>query len=301
VLGEKHLDGLKSRGIKNVILALDNDGVGPKNTETAIKLLLSKTNIRVAVLNPNDLGKSKDPDEFVRENSVEEFRKIVDKATSAEKWIVKRIFNKYNLQSDLDKQKAIDETLEFSQFIRNEIIKESLIDALVSETKLNKSVIKNQLRKYKGSSLKNYDEYFQDLLSNRLFPFIEKVTSSYAYYDQRTDELYIGVAKEILQQILESEGQYLPNKIPVLKVVFDVHSDQKIDLKNKLFNLFTPTEYLLLKKNNQIIKPTESFRNIYLLISNLFPKNDEKKAFLNWLSGIMQTREKQLTAWLLMV
>jgi DNA primase catalytic core len=299
VLGEKHLDGLKSRGIKNVILALDNDGVGPKNTETAIKLLLSKTNIRVAVLNPNDLGKSKDPDEYVIENGVDEFKKITDKATSAEKWIVKRIFNKYN-QSDLDKQKAIDETLEFSQFIRNEIIKESLIDELTSHSKLNKSVIKSQIRKYKGSSLKNYDEYFQDLLSNRLFPFIEKATSSYAYYDKHNNELYIGVAKEILQQILESEGQYLPNKIPVLKVVFDVHSDQKIDLKNKLFNLFTPTEYLLLKKNNQIIKPTESFRNIYLLISNLFPKNEEKKAFLNWLAGIMQTREKQLTAWLLM-
>ena len=299
-LGEKHLEGLKIKGIKNVILALDNDGVGPKNTETAIKLLLSKTNIRVAVLNPNDLGKSKDPDEFVRDNDVEEFKKIVDKATSAEKWIVKRIFGRYNLQSDLDKQKAIDEALEFSQFIRNEIIKESLIDTLAGETKLNKSVIKTQIRKYKGSSLKNYDDYFQDLMSNKLFPFIEKATSSYAYYDKHNNELYIGVAKEILQQILESEGQYLPNKIPVLKVVFDVHSDHKIDLKNKLFNLFTPTEYLLLKKNTEVIKPTESFKNIYLLISNLFPKNEEKKAFLNWLAGIMQTREKQLTAWLLM-
>jgi len=300
VLGEKHLDGLKSRGIKNVILALDNDGVGPKNTETAIKLLLSKTNIRVAVLNPNDLGQSKDPDEFVRENSVEEFKKIVDKAISAEKWMVKRIFNKYNMQSDLEKQKATDETLEFSQFIRNEIIKESFIEALAGETKLNKSLIKTQIRKYKGNSFKNYDEYFQDLMSSKLFPFIEKATSSYAYYDRYNNELYIGVAKEILQQILESEGQYLPNKIPVLKVVFDVHSDQKIDLKNKLFNLFTPTEYLLLKKNDEIIKPTESFKNIYLLLSNLFPKNDEKKLFLNWLAGILQTREKQLTAWLLM-
>ena len=299
-LGENHLEGLKSREIKNVILALDNDGVGPDNTETAIKLLLSKTNIRVAVLNPNDLGKSKDPDEFVIENGVEEFKKIVDKATSAEKWMVGRIFNKYNLQSDLEKQKAIDEALEFSQFIRNEIIKESLIDVLAGETKLNKSVIKTQIRKYKGTSLKNYDEHFQDLLSNRLFPFIEKATSSYAYYDKHNNELYIGVPKEILQSILESEGQYLPNKIPVLKVVFDVHSDHKIDLKNKLFNLFTPTEYLLLKKNNEIIKPTESFKSIYLLLSNLFPKNEEKKAFLNWLAGIMQTREKQLTAWLLM-
>ena len=79
VLGKKHLSGLKYKGIKNVILALDNDGVGPKNTETAIKLLLEQTDLRVAVLNPNDLGEYKDPDEFVRGRGVDEFKKIVGK------------------------------------------------------------------------------------------------------------------------------------------------------------------------------------------------------------------------------
>jgi DNA primase len=299
-LGKKHLTALRYKGIKNVILALDNDGVGPKNTETAIKLLLGTTNIRVAVINPNDLGNHKDPDEFVRENGVEEFKKVVSKAISAEKWMVRRIFDKYNVQSDLEKQKAIDESLEFSHKIKNEILKESLIDELVANTKLNKSTIKTQMRKYRSDTFKNYEDYFQELMNSRLFPFIEKSTSSYAYYDQQINDLFIGVPKEILQSILESEGQYLPNKLPVLKLVFDVHMDEKIDLKNKLFNLFTPTEYLLLKKNDEIIKPIESFKNIYLLLSNLFPKNEEKKAFLNWLSGILQTREKQLTAWLLM-
>ena len=299
-LGKKHLVGLRYKGIENVIIALDNDGVGPENTEKAIKLLLGHTNIRVAVLNPNDLGNHKDPDEFVRENGVEEFRKVVDKATSAEKWLVGYIFKKYNLQVEIEKQKAIDETLEFSQYIRNEILKESLIDELAKHAELNKSVIKNQIRKFRSSSVKKNKDFSQDLVNNKLFPFIEKATSSYAYYDRQENDLYIGVPKEILQSILESEGQYLPNHLPVLKLVFNVHKDEKIDLQNKLFNLFTPTEYLLLKKNDEIIKPIDSFKNIYLLLSNLFPKNDEKKAFLNWLSGILQTREKQLTAWLLM-
>jgi len=299
-LGKKHLNALKYKGIKNIILALDNDGVGPKNTETAIELLLGQINIRVVVINPNDLGNHKDPDEFVRENGVEEFKSVVSKAISAEKWLIRRIFSKYNVQSDLEKQKAIDETLEFSKKIKNEILKESIIDELVTQTGLNKSTIKTQIKKFRSDSFKNYEDYFQELLNNRLFPFIEKSTSSYAYYDQQINDLFIGVPKEILQSILESEGQYLPNKLPVLKLVFDVHKDEKIDLKNKLFNLFTPTDYLLLKKNDAIIKPIESFKNIYLLLSNLFPKNEEKKAFLNWLSGILQTREKQLTAWLLM-
>ncbi len=299
-LGKKQLSSLRYKGIKNVILALDNDGVGPKNTETAIELLLGQINIRVAVINPNDLGNHKDPDEFVRENGVEEFKKVVSKAISAEKWLVRRIFSKYNIQSDLEKQKAIDETLEFSKKIKNEILKESIIDELVKQTGLNKSVIKTQIKKFRSDSFRDYEDYFQELMSNRLFPFIEKSTSSYAYYDQQINDLFIGVPKEILQSILESEAQYLPNKLPVLKLVFDVHKDEKIDLKNKLFNLFTPTDYLLLKKNGEVIKPIDSFKNIYLLLSNLFPKNEEKKAFLNWLSGILQTREKQLTAWLLM-
>ena len=299
-LGKKQLSSLRYKGIKNVILALDNDGVGPKNTETAIELLLGQINIRVAVINPNDLGNHKDPDEFVRENGVEEFKKVVSKAISAEKWLVRRIFSKYNIQSDLEKQKAIDKTLEFSKKIKNEILKESIIDELVKQTGLNKSVIKTQIKKFRSDSFRDYEDYFQELMSNRLFPFIEKSTSSYAYYDQQINDLFIGVPKEILQSILESEGQYLPNKLPVLKLVFDVHRDEKIDLKNKLFNLFTPTDYLLLKKNGEVIKPIDSFKNIYLLLSNLFPKNEEKKAFLNWLSGILQTREKQLTAWLLM-
>jgi DNA primase len=299
-LGKKHLKGLRYRGIKNVILALDNDGVGPKNTETAIELLLGQANIRVAVINPNDLGNHKDPDEFVREMGVEEFKKVVSKAISAEKWMVRRIFGKHNIQADLDKQKAVDESLEFSQKIKNEILRESLINELVKLTGLNKSAIKIQIKKFRSDSFKNYEDHFQELMNNRLFPFIEKATSSYAYYDTQANDLFIGVPKEILQSILESEGQYLPNHLPVLKLVFDVHKDEKIDLQNKLFNLFTPTEYLLLKKNDEIIKPIESFKNIYLLLSNLFPKNDEKKAFLNWLSGILQSREKQLTAWLLL-
>jgi len=32
---------------------------------------------------------------------------------------------------------------------------------------------------------------------------------------------------------------------------------------------------------------------------NLFPKYQERKLYLNWLAGILQTREKQLTAWVL--
>ena len=208
--------------------------------------------------------------------------------------MIKKIFNRYDTQADIEKQKAIAESLEFSQKVRDEILKESLINEIVKQSGINKSTIKSQVKKYKSLSHSSYDDQFAIRLNNRLFPFIEKSTSSYAYFDKAEGELYLGVQKEILESILESEGQYLPNNLPVLKVVFDVHSDNKIDLKNKLFNLFTPTEYLLLEKNAEIIKPIESFRNIYLLLSNLFPRMKRKSYFSTGLQELCRPGKNSL-------
>lgn len=88
----------------------------------------------------------------------------------------------------------------------------------------------------------------------------------------------------------------MPGEFNVLKAVFDVKSNKKIDLESEVFNLFTPTEFMLLEKNEEKISP-KSFEKIYLLLSNLIPKYTERKRFLNWLAGIIQTREKQQTAW----
>src|SRR5690606_27351323 len=120
--------------------------------------------------------------------------------------------------------------LEFSQKIRNEILKDNLIDELSKQASLNKTSIKTQIKKYKSSISGNYELRFDDIMDNKLIPFIEKSTSSYAYYDQEEGDVYVGVGKEMMEPIMESEGQYLPSQIPVLKLVFDVHNDNKVDL-----------------------------------------------------------------------
>jgi len=132
-----------------------------------------------------------------------------------------------------------------------------------------------------------------------LLPFIEESTSSYAYYDNAKEDLHLGVPREILKQILSAYGQALPEKLKVLKVGFDVHSDRRIDEVNRRFNLFTPTNYLVLPKTNEVIDVKTSCKYIMLLLENLIPSDNERERFLNWLAGIMQTRKKQLTAWVL--
>ena len=44
-LGKKHFNELRVRKTNNLIIAFDNDGVGPKNTKEAVELILKSSNI----------------------------------------------------------------------------------------------------------------------------------------------------------------------------------------------------------------------------------------------------------------
>ncbi len=73
----------------------------------------------------------------------------------------------------------------------------------------------------------------------------------------------------------------------------------KFDLHGKIFNLFTPTKYMYMKKNNKKIELEISYPRTYELIRNLIPEGKEREHFINWLSFIFKTREKARTAWVL--
>ena len=103
--------------------------------------------------------------------------------------------------------------------------------------------------------------------------------------------------KEILSNILASAQQLSPDIFPALKADIDVSMNERIDMEKEKFNFFKPTEYLLLSKTNNFINPFIEFPHIYRLLINLIPKYKERKRYLNWLAGILQTRQKQGTAW----
>lgn len=131
-----------------------------------------------------------------------------------------------------------------------------------------------------------YDKY-----SVLPFAFIEPITS--AYYYQYNGKLF-QATKDILKESFKSRGAELPNQYPVLEFKFDVHDNHQVDLTNGTYNLFKPTKYQLMPKTDEAINPIVSFPNIYKLLSNLIPRNKEKKYFLNWLAAILQTRQKMM-------
>ncbi|MBT5530671.1 MAG: hypothetical protein HOK35_16045, partial [Cytophagia bacterium] len=125
------------------------------------------------------------------------------------------------------------------------------------------------------------------------FAFIEATTSSYYY--SHSGKLFQST-KDILKETFNSLDHNLPAKYPVLEFVYNVHQDYQIDFTERTYNLFKPTEYHLMERNDVDINPEEHFSEIQRLLKNLIPKKKERNYFLNWLAAILQTRKKMMTS-----
>ena len=136
--------------------------------------------------------------------------------------------------------------------------------------------------------------YMEDIVT-----FLEKQTSSYAYLDRRDGKIYFVESEKKLSIILDDAGQ-VPKKIIVLKIIFDPSQDQTVDKAKKTINLFRPTDFMVMERSSKVIDLKIDTPNTYNLLTNLLPVATEKQRYLNWLAGILQTREKQLTAWVFM-
>lgn len=301
LFSQRHIQGLLSKKVKNVVLALDNDQVGPTNTIRAIELLLKMSEINVYVLDQCKLDPHKDPDEYVKANGMEKFKKLVEDAKSGELWRLENLATKYDLTKDIKKNSALDEAMIFSMLIKSEVNKSEYLKKVCDLFDKQKAEVNAEFKRLRSQNkldkYNNEKKSFSDRTKEKLFPFIEKSSSSYAYYERSDDDIKMGISSDILGEILLSEGQKIPETFPVLKTVFNPLSDAKFNFEDNTINLFSPTDYMLMSRTMKEIVLEDDCQKIFRVLSNLIPKKDERERFVNWLAGIMQTREKQLTAW----
>ncbi|MBV6419626.1 MAG: DNA primase [Ignavibacteriaceae bacterium] len=321
-LSQKHLEGLRTTKVKNVVISFDNDkvkdedideskdagklgkqeGPGILNTEEAVRLILNESEITPFVLDPKLLEPHKDPDEYFRANGFKATQDLYKKVKKGIIWLAERILEGLDKDDYLSRQNARDELLHLTTLTSDAQdiaeIKKMMLDKLGLEKSLVNELFKEKKTK---TRIEKYKKIKNAKLNGRkrYFPFIERSTSSYSYLDTKKDEIYMGVPKDILENILISGGEPMPDVFPVLEADFDVKINDRIDYENEKINLFVPTSYMLMNKTAETFHPRIDFSNIYKLLINLIPNYRERKRFLNWLAGILQTREKQLTAWVL--
>lgn len=317
-LSSSHLEGIRSYKVKNVIISFDNDkekeedkktgkigkqeGPGIVNTEEAVRLILNDSDITPFVLDPKLLEPHKDPDEYFRANGLEATKALYKKVAKGILWLADRILINYDENDSLSKQNIKDQLLYLTTLTPDAEDVAQLTKLIMDKLKLDKSLVNKLVKeKQKEARVEKYKRIKKSELNKqkRYFPFIERSTSSYSYLDTKEGEIYMSVQEGILENILLSGEETLPDILPVLKADFNVNSNERIDIEKEIINLFVPTEYMLLSKNLKTFHPRFDFPYTYKLLINLIPKYRERKRFLNWLAGILQTRQKQLTAWVL--
>ncbi len=129
---QKQIDGLKIRNIKEVILSLDNDKAGIKETPQALELLLAN-NIKTFVIPPESLGEKKDLDEILKAEGEEALKAFIKKeALSSSNYQLLLLFDQLR-----EEQK---QTGEISDITQNEFLKNVAKIAKGQKSNLDKSL-----------------------------------------------------------------------------------------------------------------------------------------------------------------
>lgn len=146
-LSNKHLEGLHRKGIKKVIIAFDNDEVGPNNTERAVKLLMRQSDITPFVLDPKKMGKPKDPDEYVKSLGFEAFTKLLKEVEKGSLWVTKRILEKAKDGGDLEKDAAYSESMELCCMSQSLSEQDEIVSLICQSLNKKKPIVNADLKK----------------------------------------------------------------------------------------------------------------------------------------------------------
>ncbi|MBI1933430.1 MAG: toprim domain-containing protein [Ignavibacteriales bacterium] len=292
----KHLDGIRSKNIKNVVISFDNDKVGPGNTEKAVRMILENSNTIPYVIDPQEYGNHKDPDEYYRANGLHSLETIIkDKPVHGAVWVVKRLRSGYEKLNSIDKKKVEESIFNILLLIRDENIIAELHAELSSIFKVSLPAFKKLIKSKRDN---NNDNITKSMIEKPIIPFIDTNSNSRSYYNSQEDDLCLGVDEKIIEAIMLDYNLGRPTSYPTFRVGFNPHDiDERFNIAKKSFNIFTPTNYMFQKKDNRKIDLEVTCPRTFQLIKNLIPVDSEMQHFFNWLSYIFSTLNKARTSW----
>lgn len=253
----------------NVILCLDADGAGNLATYKAIDTLKSlDLNVKVVRL---DLNIAKDPDEFLKKRGKEEFLNLLSNAVDCVDFVLKDSAKKYNLESNSDKNKYINEALnyisKFSSPAEREIYLAEVqrlvkipIDALRKSLMTSEHKENNESQIVDSKIDTESNKYIKDskimLLSSILYKKIKNIDDLSGLFDS-DDELSSLYA--FLKEKIDNNSDY---NVSMLFDNFDIEDKSLID---QVINYEFPPEDVY----NQYLEDTIKRVKIYELSKSL--------------------------------
>ncbi|MBS0585233.1 MAG: toprim domain-containing protein [Verrucomicrobia bacterium] len=143
-LSAKHIESLKIYEIESVIIAFDNDSKDSKgeigSLEKAKKAsdLLEKNGIKAFILPPHLLSPFKDPDEYVKANGADAFKKLLaENAQASVRWLPSYFSYKHDLETDLGRFSALGAASKAYAQIEDALSKNIFKQEIEAKFKLN--------------------------------------------------------------------------------------------------------------------------------------------------------------------
>ena len=85
----------------------------------------------------------------------------------------------------------------------------------------------------------------------------------------------MNVDEKIIEEIMADYNLEKPSRYPTFKIQFNPHDmGDRFNIKNKSFNLFTPTSFMFQSKSDDEIDLEISCPRTFQLIRNLIPVED---------------------------
>ena len=270
----------------NIIVCLDGDGAGESATYKAINTL-KQANMNINVVR---LTKAKDPDEYIKKFGKDAFVDELFKAVDCIEFILIDLAKKYDLSKSADKNKYINEALEYLSKLSTTSEQEIYLSVLKEIVKVPVDALRNTLH---GSreELRKVETVEETELKANAFEPLAKVCilasllykkvinySDYADLFEHNDEY-----KEIYDYILSKLSNNQDINISTVYSSFDIEKDSAWD---KVINYNFPPEQVFeayLKESTlrlRINKLKAKKQNLKLKISNA-TSFDEKYNYLS--------------------
>lgn len=169
---------LARHGIERVIIALDPDQAGDEGIESCIKSLLANSVTPYVAPRLPEL----DPDEFILRYGVEEWIANTKKAIHGHRWKARRIVGSADLTSDIQRESATKEALEYAKSQQDQVAIEQYFYPNISELGINSLSLSGKVER----SLSEFDQAIKRLTE------VEAITSKaqqFYYMSQLRREL----------------------------------------------------------------------------------------------------------------
>ncbi|NLM05779.1 MAG: DNA primase [Tissierellia bacterium] len=249
---------LISKNADDIYICFDTDSSGIKATMRALDIF-SNDSIEVGIIS---LGKYKDPDDYFHDNSLEDFKLLMDNAKTSYEFRLDYLKSKYDIEKPEEKIKLVKEFLHDIANYKNPIEREVYQRKLSEDLNVAYETIKSNdvgpIRRYDKRFIISTSSEIKDSIDFELLKlsiidreFFEKMHPFLESYDFKDDR-----CKDIYANIVKFYEEKLDDKNLLYKDIIEIHSSDKNFSKNLIYN----------NKGFLSLEPEEMFESIKKVI-----------------------------------